>query len=149
MQIIIKVLFGITISNSRLAQHVKRIGITLVAIDFAVFISVFNGLTQYKLMPHNTHGFLHCRSNHRFAHLLSHPIQEPSSGSTRINTNHLACHHKTPSRGIDHHSVIVFEMFFPIGDAHFVANKGISGIVIWHPNQGFSQAHQQDTLLRI
>src|SRR5690606_39783989 len=70
-----------------------------------------------------------------------------SSDLITINTDNAARHHHAPRRGIDHKTIVIFDVFFPVSDAHFVVDKRISGIIVWHPNQGFCQTHEQDTFL--
>ena len=100
-------------------------------------------------MSHNAHGFLHGAANDRLAHFFGHTVQKPSSGSITINTDNAARHHHAPRRGIDHKTIVIFDVFFPVSDAHFIVDKRISGVIVWHPNQGFCQTHEQDTFLGI
>ena len=66
-----------------------------------------------------------------------------------FRVDHLTGHYQAPSGKVNQHIVALAEVTFPLSSIQFVADQGVCGGRIRHPQQSLGQAHEHQPFLGI
>ncbi|MCY1505447.1 hypothetical protein D9M68_396640 [compost metagenome] len=144
------VLLGIVGGQRRLAEHVERVGVALLALRTTVLQRLADGAAEHELLAHQLHGLVHRGADHRLAGALdqlAEHVFRAAIGGFRVD--HLAGHHQAPGGEVDQHVVALAEVALPLGGAQLIADQRVGGGGVRHAQQGLGEAHQHQPFLGV
>ena len=140
---------GVGLGLGRLAQHVERIAIALGGHVLAALDRLVDGPAEHELLAHDLHGLGHGGPHHRLADPLDHVAQ----GGHHLGLGLFAVaedpagQHERPGRGVDQQGFRLAAVLGPVGAADLVADEGVEGRRVGHPEIGLGQAHEGHALV--